>query len=160
MKILLLKDLPEKNKFVGDVIDVNKGYATNYLLKNKKGIFLSKKNLIFLNFINKEFIKEKQKQKAINWKELLSLKTKLEMLKLLFKLKLNEKSNTFFGAITEKSFLQLLKTDHKIDLKKYHSRFVNFKKLKKPGNYTVKIKLASNLFVDLKFSLEKKEEKL
>ncbi len=44
MKVILLEDVKSLGK-KGEIVEVNDGYARNFLLKSKKGIEASKKNL-------------------------------------------------------------------------------------------------------------------
>ena len=44
MKVILLENI-RKIGSIGDVIDVKRGFARNYLISQKKALFASKKNI-------------------------------------------------------------------------------------------------------------------
>ena len=44
MKVILLENL-RKIGSIGDVIDVKRGFARNYLIANKKALYASKENI-------------------------------------------------------------------------------------------------------------------
>ena len=50
MQIILLENIKNLGN-IGDVLDVNRGYARNYLIKNNKALYASKENM---NEVNKK----------------------------------------------------------------------------------------------------------
>ena len=44
MKIILLENI-RKIGSIGEIIDVKRGFARNYLIANKKGLYASKENI-------------------------------------------------------------------------------------------------------------------
>ena len=76
MKIILLENL-RKIGSIGDIIDVKRGFARNYLIANKKALYASKENIKEVEKIKselgkKDLRKEKRSKKnfeKINGKE-------------------------------------------------------------------------------------------
>ena len=54
MRVILLENL-RKFGSIGDVVDVKRGFARNYLIAQKKALFASKKNIENVEKIKKRF---------------------------------------------------------------------------------------------------------
>ena len=65
MKVILLENLRNVGS-IGDIIDVKRGYAKNFLISQKKALFASKENVSEVEKIkkdlNKKDIEKKRKQ--------------------------------------------------------------------------------------------------
>ncbi len=57
MKVILLENL-RKLGSIGEVIDVKRGYARNFLLSKKKALFASKENIKEVEKIKQELSKK------------------------------------------------------------------------------------------------------
>ena len=57
MKVILLENI-SKIGSIGDIIDVKRGFARNYLISKKKALFASKKNVLDVEKIKKELASE------------------------------------------------------------------------------------------------------
>ena len=66
MKVILLENL-KKIGSIGEVIDVNRGFARNYLIANKKALYASKENIKEVEKIKSNLTKKdnEKKQEAI-----------------------------------------------------------------------------------------------
>ena len=62
MKIILLENL-RKIGSIGDIIDVKRGFARNYLIANKKALYASKENIKEVEKIKNELSKKDQQKK-------------------------------------------------------------------------------------------------
>ena len=66
MQIILLENIKNLGN-IGDVLDVNRGYARNYLIKNNKALYASKENMNEVNKkkeeLNKKDLEIKKKSK-------------------------------------------------------------------------------------------------
>ena len=62
MKIILLENV-RKVGSIGDVIDVKRGFARNYLISKKKALFASKENIKEVENIKNELSKKDQEKK-------------------------------------------------------------------------------------------------
>ena len=65
MKVILLENL-KKIGSIGEIIDVKRGYARNYLIANKKALYASKENIVEVEKLKSELSKKdnEKKQKA------------------------------------------------------------------------------------------------
>ena len=62
MKVILLENL-RKIGSIGDVINVKRGFARNYLISNKKALYASKENIKQVEKIKIELNKKDQEKK-------------------------------------------------------------------------------------------------
>ena len=63
MKVILLENV-RKVGSIGEIIDVNRGYARNYLISQKKALFASKENIKEVEKIKNDLNKKDQDKKA------------------------------------------------------------------------------------------------
>ncbi len=112
MKVILLQDVKKQGK-KDDIIEVADGYAQNFLIK--KGLAI-KYTSGSKSYLEKE-LKAEKKQEEDNIKEANLVKSKLEKLDVVFKVKTG-KEGKMFGSISTKQIAdELLKKDIKIDKK-------------------------------------------
>ncbi len=62
MKIILLENV-RKVGSIGDIIDVKRGFARNFLISKKKALFASKENIKEVEKIKQELSKKDQEKK-------------------------------------------------------------------------------------------------
>ena len=62
MKVILLENLAKIGS-IGEVIDVKRGFARNYLISNKKALYASKENIKEVEKIKQELSKKDQDKK-------------------------------------------------------------------------------------------------
>ena len=62
MKVILLENV-RKIGSIGEIIDVKRGFARNYLISNKKALFASKENIKEVEKIKKDLSKKDQDKK-------------------------------------------------------------------------------------------------
>ena len=63
MKVILLENV-KKIGSIGEVIDVKRGFARNFLIANKKALFASKQNIKEVERIKSELSKKIQREKT------------------------------------------------------------------------------------------------
>ena len=63
MKVILLENV-RKVGSIGEVIDVSRGFARNFLISKKKALFASEKNIKEVDKIKQELSKKDQNKKA------------------------------------------------------------------------------------------------
>ena len=62
MKVILLENV-RKIGSIGEIIDVKRGFARNYLISKKKALFASKENIKEVEKIKKDLSKKDQDKK-------------------------------------------------------------------------------------------------
>ena len=62
MKVILLENV-RKIGSIGEIIDVKRGFARNYLISNKKALFASKENIKEVEKIKHDLSKKDQDKK-------------------------------------------------------------------------------------------------
>lgn len=146
MKIILLKDDKNLGK-KGDIIDVNDGYARNFILPKKIGLEANNSNLndLKLKKANEAKIAQEQLEQA---KELAAL---LETKEVVVKMKAGEGGKAF-GSVSSKEIATELKaqTDIVIDKKKIQLP----EAIKTFGVYNVTVKLHPKVTGTLKVKVQ------
>ena len=141
MKVILLENV-RKVGSIGEIIDVNRGYARNYLISQKKALFASKENIKEVEKIKSELSKkdnEKKKQASqiaekINGKEY-SVK------------KLSTENNELYGSVKPTEISKLIQEENKIDIKP--SMIQPVEEIKALGKFKVKISLHSEVDAEI-----------
>ena len=111
MKVIFIKDLKGQGK-KGEIKEVKDGYAKNFLIKKGYAVKETKESLNILNKQNKEAAE----QDALNRKEALELKNKLEKERIKFTVKTGE-GDKVFGSVSVKQIKEELDKKYKIDKK-------------------------------------------
>ena len=111
MKVILLENVKRIGS-IGEVIDVKRGFARNFLIVNKKALYASKENIKEVEKIKADLSKkdnEKRKEASkiaeqINGKEY-SVK------------KLSTENNELYGSVKPTEISKLIQEENKIDIK-------------------------------------------
>lgn len=146
MKIILLKDVKSLGKR-GDIVEVNDGYARNFIIPSKTGVQADAKNLNTLKLQNQNA----EKLAAEKLREAEELKEKLEAEKLVFKMKAGSDGRAF-GSISTKEVHDQLKKQCGIDVDK--KKFLVDVPMKNFGGYDVKVKLHRDVTAVLHVSVQ------
>ena len=64
MEVVLLENIKRIGS-IGEVIDVKRGFARNYLIANKKALYASKQNITEVEKIKSELSKKDNEKKTI-----------------------------------------------------------------------------------------------
>ena len=146
MKVILLQDVKPHGK-KGDVVEINDGYARNYILPKKLGVEANAANAndLKLQKANQEKIAAKQLADA---KEMAA---KLEQIKVILKIKTGEGGKTF-GSITAKEIAAELKKQHNLDIDK--KKIVVADPIKSVGSFTVTVKLHTQVSASLSVNVD------
>ena len=62
MKVILLENL-KKIGSIGEIIDVKRGFARNFLISNKKALYASKENILQVEKIKSQLSKKDNEKK-------------------------------------------------------------------------------------------------
>ena len=145
MKVILLENL-SKIGSIGEVIDVKRGFARNYLISNKKALYASKENIKEVEKIKSELSKKDQEKKK-NAKQIYeSLKNKTYEVK-----KLTTENNDLYGSIKPTEISKIINLSEKIDIKPSLIQPLN--EIKSLGTFKVKINLHSEVQAEIKIKV-------
>ena len=145
MKVILLENL-SKIGSIGEIIDVKRGFARNYLISNKKALYASKQNIKEVEKIKSELNKKDQEKKkqAKQTYDILNNKT-YEIKKLI------TENNDLYGSIKPTEISKLINNFEKIDVKP--SSIQPLKEIKSLGTFKVKINLHSDVQAEIKIKV-------
>lgn len=145
MKIILLEDIKNIGK-AKDVVEVNDGYAKNFLIKQKKAVQYSAKAIEILN----QQIKSENDAHNLKIDEAKKIKDELESKT--YNFELLAKGENVFGSISSKELVEKVNHDKKI-INKY--MLIDFNPLH-VGLHDVKVKIFEDVIATLKVNVEVK----
>ena len=133
MKIILLENL-RKIGSIGDIIDVKRGFARNFLIANKKALYASKENVSKVEKIKTELSKKDNERKQ----EAKIIADKIN--KKVFNIKkLSTETNELYGSVKPTEISKIILDSEKIEIKP--SMIQPIKDIKSIGKFKVKISL-------------------
>ena len=145
MKVILLENLAKIGS-IGEIVDVKRGFARNYLFSNKKALYASKENIKEVEKIKTELNKKDQEKKK-NAKQIYeSLKNKVYEIK-----KLTTENKDLYGSIKPTEISKIINQFDKIDIKPSLIQPLN--EIKSLGSFKVRINLHSEVQVDIKIKV-------
>ena len=137
MKIVLLENLRKLGN-IGEIIDVKRGYARNFLIPQKKALFASEKNIKEVEKIksdlNKKDLEKKKAAKEIAEK----LKNKTFEIK-----KLVTENKELYGSVKPTEISKILKEKENVDLSS--SLIQPVTEIKSIGEFKVLLNLHSEI---------------
>lgn len=145
MKVILTQDVKGVGK-KDQILEVNDGYARNFLIPKKLGVQASTANLALLKSIqdSRDFKRQEDKKEAEQIKE------KLEKIRLDIKVKSGE-NGKIFGGVTSKEISDVLKDKYSINIDK---KKIELKEtIKTVGITTVDIKLFEGVIGKVKVNV-------
>ena len=137
MKVILLENV-RKVGSIGDVIDVKRGFARNYLISKKKALFASKENIKEVYKIKQELSKKDQEKK----KEAKIIKEKLQNNEFEVK-KLSTENKELYGSVKPTEIAKILVEKEKIEVNP--SMIQPVKEIKSLGTFKVILNLHSEI---------------
>tara|TARA_B100001564_G_C20427631_1_gene573073 strand:- start:253 stop:711 length:459 start_codon:yes stop_codon:yes gene_type:complete len=149
MKVILLENLKRIGS-IGEVIDVKRGFARNYLISNKKALYASKENIAQVEKIKSDLSKKD------NEKKLLAKKIAEQVNKKEYKLKkLSTENNELYGSVKPTEISKIINEIEKQDIKP--SLIQPVKEIKSLGKFKVKISLHSEVDAEIIINVESAE---
>tara|TARA_B100001059_G_C17631612_1_gene474734 strand:+ start:73 stop:531 length:459 start_codon:yes stop_codon:yes gene_type:complete len=149
MKIILLENV-KKIGSIGEIIDVKRGFARNFLISNKKALYASKENISKVQKIKTELSK-KDNEKKIDAKKISDQINKKEFTVK----KLSTENNELYGSVKPTEISKLIQQIEKIDIKP--SMIQPVKDIKTIGKFKVKISLHSEVEAEISINVESAE---
>ena len=145
MKVILLENV-RKVGSIGQIIDVKRGFARNFLIANKKALYASKENIKEVEKIKSELNKKdlEKKKDAKNISE--KLKSKQYIVK-----KLSTENNELYGSVKPTEISKIILENDKIEIKPSMIQLTN--DIKSLGEFKVLINLHSEVQVQIKIKV-------
>ena len=145
MKVILLENLAQIGT-IGEIIDVKRGFARNYLISNKKALYASKENIKEVEKIKTELNKKDQDKKKEAKQIYESLKNKIYEVK-----KLTTENKDLYGSIKPTEISKIINLSDKIEIKPSLIQPLN--EIKSLGTFKVKINLHSEVQAEIKIKV-------
>ena len=142
MKVVLLEDVKSVGK-KGEIVNVNDGYARNFILPKKLGLEATNKNLNDLKLQKQN--EEKVAQEILDAAK--ELAKKIEEGKVEVKIKTGEGGRTF-GSVSSKEIAVAVKEQMGYDIDKKKIQMKD--SIKNLGTYIVPVKLHAKVTAELK----------
>ena len=141
MKIILLENLRSVGS-IGDIIDVKRGYARNYLISNKKALYASKENINEVEKIKSDLgKKDLEKKKAAK-----QISDKINDKEYSIK-KLSTENKELYGSVKPTEISKIIFETEKLEIKPAMIQLT--KEIKTLGSFKVKVILHSEVEAQL-----------
>ena len=149
MKIVLLENL-RKLGSIGEIINVKRGYARNFLIPQKKALFASEKNIKEVEKVKTDLNKKDQEKKKAAKEISEKLRNKTFEIK-----KLVTENKELYGSVKPTEISKLLKENEKIELSSSLIQPVN--EIKSIGEFKVILNLHSEIECSIKIKVVPEE---
>ena len=150
MKVILLENV-RKIGAIGEIIDVKRGFARNYLIATKKALFASKENIQEVEKIKNELSKKDQDKRNDAKKIDERLKNKLYTIQTLI-----TENRELYGSVKPTEISNLLSENEGLDINP--SIIQPSKEIKSLGTFDVVLNLHSDIQSQIKIKIVPKEE--
>ena len=144
MKVILLENVKRIGS-IGEVIEVKRGFARNYLIANKKALYASKENIKEVGKIKTDLSKkdyEKKKEASLIAEQINGKEYSVK--------KLSTENKELYGSVKPTEIAKLIQDENKIEIKP--SMIQPIEEIKALGKFKVKISLHSE--VDAEISID------
>tara|TARA_Y100000996_G_scaffold403204_1_gene375949 strand:+ start:1071 stop:1529 length:459 start_codon:yes stop_codon:yes gene_type:complete len=141
MKVILLENVKRIGS-IGEVIDVKRGFARNFLISNKKALYASKENIKEVEKIKSDLAK-KDNDKRVEAKKIAEKINKKE-----FKVKkLSTENNELYGSVKPTEISKLIYDVDKTEIKP--SMIQPLQEIKSLGKFKVRVSLHSQVDAEI-----------
>ena len=137
MKVILLENLRRIGS-IGEIIDVKRGFARNFLISNKKALYASKENIAEVEKLKSELGKKDTEKKIEAQKISEKISNKEYEIK-----KLSTENKELYGSVKPTEIAKLIQENDKLDIKP--SMIQPITEIKSLGKFKVKIILHSEV---------------
>ena len=149
MKVILLENVKRIGS-IGEVIDVKRGFARNFLIANNKALYASKDNIKEVEKIKSDLAKKDNDKKSEAQKISEKIKNKNYSVN-----KLSTENNELYGSVKPTEIAKLILETNKIDIKP--SMIQPVQEIKSLGKHKVKISLHSAVDVEIIIDVQSAE---
>ena len=150
MKVILLENV-RKVGSIGEIIEVKRGFARNFLISKKKALFASKENIKEVEKIKQELNKKDLDKK----KEAKSIQEKIQNKVYEIK-KLSTENKELYGSVKPTEISKILEEQNKVEVNP--SLIQPIKEIKSLGNFKVSINLHSEVQTQIVIKVIPQEE--
>ena len=141
MKVILLENVKRIGS-IGEIIDVKRGFARNFLIANKKALYASKENIKEVEKIKSDLSKKDNEKK----KEAFQISEQINKKEYTVK-KLSTENNELYGSVKPTEISKLIQEKNKINIKP--SMIQPVEEIKALGKFKVKISLHSEVDAEI-----------
>ena len=141
MKVILLENVKRIGS-IGEVIDVKRGFARNFLIANKKALYASKENIKEVEKIKSDLGKKDLEKK----KEAKQIFEKINK-KIFSVKKLSTENNELYGSVKPTEISKIIFESEKLEIKPSMIQLTN--EIKALGVFKVKINLHSEIQAEI-----------
>ena len=146
MKVILLENI-KKIGTIGEIINVKRGFARNYLIANQKALYASKDNIKKVDKIKVELGKKDLEKKKLAKQIMEKINNKIITVK-----KLVTENKDLYGSIKPTEISKLISENEKVEIKP--SLIQPLKEIKSLGTFKVKIDLHSEVQAEIKIKVD------
>ena len=150
MKVILLENLKRIGS-IGEIIDVKRGFARNYLISKKKALFASKENIKQVEKIKQDLNKKDQDKKKLAKSTQEKIQNKEYKIK-----KLSTENKELYGSVKPTEISKVLMENENVEINP--SLIQPVKEIKSLGNFQVLINLHSEVQTQIVISVIPQEE--
>ena len=137
MKVILLENISKLGS-IGEIIDVKRGYARNFLISSKKALFASKENIKDVEKKKTELSKKDQDRKKIAK----TIQEKIQGKEFVIT-KLSTENKELYGSVKPTEISKILSEKEKIEINP--SMIQPVKEIKSLGEFKVNLNLHSQI---------------
>ena len=149
MKVILLENLAKIGS-IGEIIDVKRGFARNFLISKNKALYASKENISRVEKIKSDLSKKDNDKKKEAKKVFEKINKKEYKIK-----KLSTENNELYGSVKPTEISKLILEKDKLDIKP--SLIQPIKEIKTIGKFNVKISLHSEIDAEIIIDVQTSE---
>ena len=149
MKVILLENI-KKIGSIGEIIDVKRGYARNFLIANKKALYASKDNISQVEKLKSELSKKDNEKKQ----EAKKIFEKIDKKDFIIN-KLSTENKELYGSVKPTEISKLILDNMKMEIKP--SMIQPVKEIKSLGKFKVKISLHSEVDAEVTVEVQSAE---
>ena len=149
MKVILLENL-KKIGSIGEIIDVKRGFARNYLIANKKALYASIENISQVKKIKSNLSKKDNEKKQ----EARQISEKINKKEFVVE-RLSTENNELYGSVKPTEISKLIKQSQNIEIKPSMIQPVH--EIRALGKFKVKISLHSEVDAEITIIVQSKE---
>ena len=146
MKVILLENIKRIGS-IGEIIDVRRGYARNFLIANKKALYASKENISEVEKIKSDLSKKDNEKK----KQAVQISEKINGKEYSVK-KLSTENNELYGSVKPTEISKLIKEVDNLDIKP--SMIQPVSEIKSLGTFKVKVTLHSEVDAEITINVK------